>query len=92
MVILILFTLCPDLVEIGKMSSRRRRPLHTCGVSVIKIAQRAYDVGQDLIEPLSSKSVKRMAKIASFATPFCQALLYFWLAVLALIDDQIILW
>lgn len=67
----------------------RRRPLHTCGASCLAVAHKACTKAQDLNSPLGS-----LAKWAIFFThylsPIIYALLYQWLAMLSLIDDQIL--
>lgn len=69
--------------------SSRRRPLHTCGLSTIKIALKISCVAQDLSGPLGSMA-KRVAKTTSFAIPFIYALLYLWLVLLSFADDHIL--
>lgn len=69
--------------------STRRRPLHTCGVSAITVAHRAYAAAQDLNGPLGSMA-KRMDKIVSLACPIVHAMQYQWLALLCFADDHIL--
>lgn len=69
--------------------SSRRPPLHTCGVSILILAHRTCEVVQDVGEPFGSMT-KRVVKIASFASPFLNALQYQWLVFLSFIDDFIL--
>ncbi|XP_062110622.1 uncharacterized protein LOC133822344 isoform X2 [Humulus lupulus] len=69
--------------------SSRRRPLHTCGVSILTIAHRTIEVSQDAGEPLGSIT-KRVLKMSSFAIPYLNALQYQWLVFLTFIDDFIL--
>ena len=71
-----------------KMSSRQR-PLHACGVSIIAIADIAYGKTQDINGPLGSY-LRRVAKLAKFATPLIYAMRCQWLAILSFMDDHII--
>lgn len=69
--------------------SSRRQPLHTCGVSMIKIAMKASGAAQDLSGPLGSMA-KKIVEIVSFAIPFVHALLYLWLVLLSSVDDHVL--
>ncbi|KAL6983870.1 hypothetical protein U1Q18_017243 [Sarracenia purpurea var. burkii] len=69
--------------------SRRRGPLHTCGVSISAIACKAYTKAQDFNGPIGSIT-KRMAKLAAFTFPILYAFQYQWLASLSFADDQIL--
>lgn len=69
--------------------SSRRRPLHTCGVSILALAHRAYAAAQDLNGPIGSMA-KRIDKMVSLASPIVYAMQYQWLAVLCFADDHIL--
>ncbi|KAF3431075.1 hypothetical protein FNV43_RR25805 [Rhamnella rubrinervis] len=69
--------------------SSRRRPLHTCGVSILAVAHRAYAAAQDLNGPLGSMA-KRMDKIVTLASPIVHVMQFQCLAVLCFADDHIL--
>ncbi|KAH7515522.1 hypothetical protein FEM48_Zijuj10G0035800 [Ziziphus jujuba var. spinosa] len=70
--------------------SSRRRPLHTCGLSAIAVAHRAYAAAQNVNGPLGSMA-KRVDKIVALATPIVHAMQYQLLALLCFADDHILL-
>lgn len=73
-----------------KMMSRKR-PLHTCAVSVLVVANRAYTIVQGIHGPLGAVA-KVVAKFATFASPIIFAMQYQWIimSVLSFVDDRIL--
>ncbi|KAA8533285.1 hypothetical protein F0562_033182 [Nyssa sinensis] len=67
----------------------RCRPLHTCGVSILMIAHRAYTIAHELNGPVGSMT-KKIATIAAPACPIISAMRCQWLAILSFVDDQIL--
>ncbi|CAL5418766.1 unnamed protein product [Camellia sinensis] len=72
-----------------KMSRRRRKPLHTCGVLLSTLACKAYTKAQDIKGPIGSMT-KKIITMATPTIPFVHALQYQWLAVLSFADDHIL--
>ncbi|KAJ6719280.1 TRANSMEMBRANE PROTEIN [Salix purpurea] len=72
--------------------SARRRPLHTCGVSFMGIARKAYTETQEFNGPLGLLT-KKMIRLAPFASLLVYVLQYeyIFLAILSFVDDHIIL-
>ncbi|KAK6930851.1 hypothetical protein RJ641_002644 [Dillenia turbinata] len=67
----------------------RRRPLNTCGLTILDIIDKAYKKAQDVQGPVGSMT-KRAATLAKPAIPIICALLYLWLTLLAFADDRIL--
>lgn len=67
----------------------RRRPLHSCWVSILTIANIAFIKAEILCRPLPLIN-KRLANLALLATPFIHAIQYQWLAFLSFVDNQIL--
>ncbi|KAL5537323.1 hypothetical protein UlMin_044720 [Ulmus minor] len=63
--------------------SCRRRPLHTCGVSFLRMADTIYHLIIQQSQPPS--------KLASLLAPFVYAMQYQWLSLLSFADDHIFL-
>ncbi|KAJ6431330.1 hypothetical protein OIU84_018754 [Salix udensis] len=72
--------------------SARRRPLHTCGVSFMEIARKAYTETQEFNGPLGLLT-KKMIRLAPFVSLLVYVLQYesIFLAILSFVDDHIIL-
>ncbi|CAK7327388.1 unnamed protein product [Dovyalis caffra] len=70
----------------------RRRPLHTCGVSFLEIARKAYTEAQEFNGPLGLVT-KKIIRLASFASVLVYVLRYeyLFLAILSFVDDHVIL-
>lgn len=69
--------------------SSRHRPLYTCGISILAIAQSACGKAQGFNGPISS-TTRRVAQLASLISPLVYAMLHQWLAILSFVDDQIL--
>ncbi|XP_073301662.1 uncharacterized protein [Primulina huaijiensis] len=69
--------------------SKRRRPLHTCGASILAIGHNALTKAQDFDEPLGSMAKRAVSCFDTFF-PFIYTILYQWLAMLSFIDDHIL--
>ncbi|KAL3649871.1 hypothetical protein CASFOL_006274 [Castilleja foliolosa] len=69
--------------------STRRRPLHTCGASLLAIAQKSCTKLQHLDGPLGSTATKAISFI-NFFVPFIYIFLYPFLATISYIDDRIL--
>ncbi|CAL8091660.1 unnamed protein product [Prunus armeniaca] len=74
-----------------KMISARRRPLHTCAVSILVISHRAFTIAQGFNGPLGF-IVKFAARVATLGGPLAYALQYQWItmAILSFIDNRIL--
>uniref|UniRef100_A0A6N2NFW8 Uncharacterized protein n=1 Tax=Salix viminalis TaxID=40686 RepID=A0A6N2NFW8_SALVM len=72
--------------------SARRRPLHTCGVSFMGIARKAYTETQEFNGPLGLLT-KKIIRLAPFVSLLVYVLQYeyIFLAILSFVDDHIIL-
>ncbi|XP_034914509.1 uncharacterized protein [Populus alba] len=72
--------------------SARRRPLHTCGVSFMEIARKAYTETQEFNGPLGLVT-KKIIRLAPFASLLVYVLQYeyLFLAILSFVDDHMIL-
>lgn len=68
-----------------------KRLLHTCAVSVLVIANRAYTIVQGIHGPLGAVA-KVVAKFATFASPIIFVMQYQWIimSVLSFVDDRIL--
>lgn len=73
----------------GTRRSCRRRPLQTCGVSMLAISHIAYMKLEGVNGPVGSVA-KRMAALATPACPFVYAVQCHWLALLSFVDDHIL--
>ncbi|KAK9277414.1 hypothetical protein L1049_006957 [Liquidambar formosana] len=73
----------------SRESNSRRRPLHTCAVSVSAIAHKASTKAQDFKDPIGSMT-NRIATLATSISPFLYAMQFQWLAVLSFADDHIL--
>lgn len=73
------------------MISARRRPLHTCAVSILVISHRAFTIAQGFNGPLGFM-VKFAARVATLGGPLAYALQYQWItmAILSFIDNRIL--
>ncbi|XP_073054071.1 uncharacterized protein [Primulina eburnea] len=69
--------------------SKRRRPLHTCGASILAIGHNALTKAQDFDEPLGLMAKKAVSCFDTFF-PFIYNILYQWLAMLSFMDDHIL--
>ncbi|KAG5055600.1 hypothetical protein JHK85_008110 [Glycine max] len=67
----------------------RHRPLHACGVSILATVDFAIGKTQHINGPIGS-TLRRVAKLAKFATPFIYAMQIQWLTFLSFIDDAIL--
>lgn len=67
----------------------RRRPLHTCGASILAMSHNAYMKVQGFNGPIGSVT-KKMATLATSACPFVYAIQCQWLALLSFADDRIL--
>ncbi|XP_021809607.1 uncharacterized protein LOC110753103 [Prunus avium] len=74
-----------------KMISARRRPLHTCAVSILVISHRAFTIAQGFNGPLGF-IIKFAARVATLGGPLAYALQYQWItmAILSFIDNRIL--
>ncbi|OMO88245.1 hypothetical protein COLO4_20347 [Corchorus olitorius] len=71
-------------------SRRRRRPLHTCGVSAFAIAHKSYKKAQDSNEFLGSKAKKITTLILALVSSLVNILQHLWLAIFSYIDNCIL--
>ncbi|XP_073132741.1 uncharacterized protein [Henckelia pumila] len=69
--------------------AKRRRPLHTCGASILAIGHNALTKAQDFDEPLGSMAKRAVSFFDTFF-PFTYTILYQWLAMLSFMDDHIL--
>ncbi|KAK7319060.1 hypothetical protein RJT34_03772 [Clitoria ternatea] len=69
--------------------SSRHRPLHACGVSILAIGDIILGKTQDINGPIGS-TLRKIAELTKFATPFIYAMQYQWLAILSFIDNGIL--
>lgn len=67
----------------------RRRPLHSCWVSILTIANIAFIRAKILCRPFGLIN-KRLANLTPLATPFIHAIQCQWLAFLSFVDNQIL--
>ena len=67
----------------------RHRPLHACGVSILAIIDIVIGKTQHINGPLGS-TLKRVTKLAKFATPLIYAMRFQLLAILSIIDQAIL--
>ncbi|BFG16158.1 hypothetical protein CerSpe_024320 [Prunus speciosa] len=74
-----------------KMISARRRPLHTCAVSILVISHKAFTIAQGFNGPLGF-IIKFAARVATLGGPLAYALQYQWftMAILSFIDNRIL--
>ncbi|XP_006605239.1 uncharacterized protein LOC114398864 [Glycine soja] len=72
----------------ARMNSRHR-PLHASGVSILATVDIAIEKTQHINGPLGS-TLRRVANLAKFATPFIYAMQIQWLTILSFIDDAIL--
>ncbi|GAV85827.1 hypothetical protein CFOL_v3_29261 [Cephalotus follicularis] len=77
-----------DSTAHSRMSSKRR-PLHTCGVTILAIVHSAYTKALDFNGPVGSMT-RKIARLAAPASPLVYALQYQWLRILSLTDDNIL--
>ncbi|GER56423.1 tRNA 5-methylaminomethyl-2-thiouridinebiosynthesis bifunctional protein MnmC [Striga asiatica] len=73
----------------GEQRSGRRRPLYTCGASLLAIAQKTCTKLQDLDGPLGS-TANRAASFMNQFLPFIHTLLCPFLTILSYLDDHIL--
>ncbi|XP_030527570.1 uncharacterized protein LOC115738908 [Rhodamnia argentea] len=69
--------------------SLRRRPLHTCGVSILATAYRAYMRAQEFNGP-SGLSFKSFTRLANKISPFVYSVQYQCLSMLSFADSTIL--
>ncbi|KAL2519697.1 Uncharacterized protein Adt_15944 [Abeliophyllum distichum] len=67
----------------------RRRPLHTCGASMLATAHILCTKAQDFDSPIRSM-VKRITQLINSALPLIYAMQYQWLVSLSFIDDRVL--
>ncbi|KAL2547187.1 uncharacterized protein Fot_16563 [Forsythia ovata] len=67
----------------------RRRPLHTCGASMLATAHILSTKVQDFDSPIRSL-VKRIVPLINLALPLIYAMQYQWLVSLSFIDDRVL--
>ncbi|XP_052187011.1 uncharacterized protein LOC127797869 isoform X2 [Diospyros lotus] len=70
--------------------SRRRRPLHTCGVSICAVGSKVHTRIQDLDGPVGSVMKRMSSSAAAALLPIVRAMQCQWLAVLSFADDHIL--
>ncbi|KAL3511421.1 hypothetical protein ACH5RR_030822 [Cinchona calisaya] len=67
----------------------RRRPLHTCGSSILAIVQNACTKAQGINGPMGILT-RKTATFISSTFPFIYSMQYQWLAILSFADDHIL--
>ncbi|KAK9751151.1 hypothetical protein RND81_02G245700 [Saponaria officinalis] len=76
-------------MEDGSTTSRRRRPLYTCGASTLAVIWNVYKRVLE-IDGLIGLVARRLAKVGSRASPLICVIQYQWLTTLSFIDGYIL--